>query len=85
MASHIDLRVQEDIDGFFDFYNGDPLCQVISQDLVHSSGHVITRLSGSQQVDMAFLAEIPAFAADAKHIPFHMGNTLDPLIGIQMA
>ena len=83
MAAHIHIRVLKYIGVFRHFDNGDPFGQVISQNLIHRHSHVVAGLSRAQEIDVAFLGEIPGLGSDMESGTFHVHNALDSLGGIQ--
>ena len=45
---------------------------------------MVAGFAGTEQVDVALLAQIPAAAADAQYIALHVGDALDALVGVEL-
>ena len=85
MPAHIHVRVPEDVRLLCDLHDGDAPGQAVAQNFIHRHGHVVARLAGPQQIDMALLAQVPLPGPNVQDIPLHTGDAFDALIGIQAA
>ena len=83
MPAHIDLRFSVDVLLIPELDDGDAQRQILPQQVLKGSCHVIARLAGGKSVHMTVPAQIVAAAADDQLAALPMHHLMEPLPGIQ--
>ena len=83
MPSYIDLRLSVDVLLIPELDDGDTQRQILPQQVLEGSCHVIARLTGGKGVHMAVPAQIVAAASDDQLAALPMHHLVESLPGIQ--
>ncbi len=84
MSADIDVGAAEHVALFSYFNYRDAPRQILSQYLIYSHRHMITRLACAYQIYVALFAQIPAARADAQDAALHAGDALYALVGVEL-
>ena len=84
VAADVHFRFMKHVRRLADLDDRNAAREMVAEDLVDRHGHMVAGFAGTEQVDVALLAQIPAAAADAQHIALHVGDALDALVGVEL-